>query len=77
MFKNAQKIWPLVLSATMGFLLAAIIFMPRMYAGEKNVYKVLREKINVLQQIISYVNHFYFDTVDMDKIMDGAFKGLM
>ena len=31
----------------------------------------------VMQQIISYVDHFYFDNVDMDKIMDGAFHGLM
>ena len=31
----------------------------------------------VMQQIISYVDHFYFDDVDMDKIMDGAFHGLM
>ena len=27
--------------------------------------------------MISYVNHFYFDSVDMEKIMDGAFRGLM
>ena len=51
--------------------------MPRAYSSNQNVYKVLREKINVLQQIISYVNHFYFDTVDMEKILDGAFHGLM
>ena len=77
MFKNFPKVWPLALSAVSGFLVAALLFTPKVYSSNQNVYKVLREKINVLQQIISYVNHFYFDTVDMDKIMDGAFHGLM
>ena len=77
MFKNFRQIGPLALSATMGFLLAAFLFIPKAYSSNQNVYKGLREKINVLQQIISYVNHFYFDSVDMDKVMDGAFHGLM
>ena len=77
MFHKLRQIWPLILSSFFGFLLAAFIFMPRAYSSNQNVYKVLREKINVLQQIISYVNHFYFDTVDMEKILDGAFHGLM
>ncbi len=77
MFKKLRQIWPLALSATMGFLLAAFLFIPRAYSSNQNVYKILREKINVLQQIISYVNHFYFDTVDMDKVMEADFFGLM
>lgn len=77
MFKKLQRVWPLMLSATCGFLLAAFLLTPKLYSSNQNVYKVLREKINVLQQIISYVNHFYFDTVDIDKVMDGAFHGLM
>ena len=77
MFNKFRQIWPLVLSATLGFLLATVLFVPRVYSSNQNIYRVLREKINVLQQIISYVNHFYFDTVNMDKVMDGAFHGLM
>ena len=77
MFNKLRQIWPLALSATLGFLLATVLFVPRVYSSNQNVYRVLRGKINVLQQIISYVNHFYFDTVDMDKVMDGAFHGLM
>ncbi|MBL51401.1 MAG: peptidase [Candidatus Marinimicrobia bacterium] len=77
MFKNFRRIWPLVISASFGFLLAAVLLTPKIYSSNQNVYRVLREKINVLQQIISYVNHFYFDTVDMNKVMDGAFHGLM
>ena len=78
MSKNqVNRIWPMVTSAIFGFIIAVIIFMPEAYSKNKSIYKILKNKIMVMQQIISYVDHFYFDTVDMDKIMDGAFHGLM
>ena len=77
MLQKLRQAWPLLLSSAFGFILATIIFLPKAHSSNQNVYKILREKINVLQQIISYVNHFYFDTVDMEKILDGSFHGLM
>jgi carboxyl-terminal processing protease len=77
MFQKLRQAWPLLLSSAFGFVLAAIIFTSNAFSSNQNVYKILREKVNVLQQIISYVNHFYFDTVDMEKILDGSFHGLM
>ena len=75
--KKSNRIWPLVTSAVFGFLFATLIFFPEAYSKNRNIYKILKNKIVVMQQIISYVDHFYFDIVDMDKIMDGAFHGLM
>ena len=75
--KNVTHIWPIVTSALFGFLFAMLVFMPEAYSKNKNIYRILKDKIMVMQQIISYVDHFYFDDVDMDKIMDGAFHGLM
>ena len=77
MIKKFSQIWPLALSASLGFLLALILFLPTLSAKDQNIYRVFRTKIKVLEQIISYVNHFYFDKIDFDKIMDGAFQGLM
>ena len=78
MFKTKTlRLWPLVTSAIFGFLLAFLLLMPEAYSKNKSIYKILKNKIVVMQQIISYVDHFYFDIVDMDKIMDGAFHGLM
>ena len=71
------RLWPMITSAIFGFLLAFLIFMPEAYSKNRNIYKILKDKIMVMQQIISYVDHFYFDVVDMNKIMDGAFHGLM
>ena len=69
--------WPLATSAIFGFLFAFLIFIPEAYSKNRSIYRILKDKIVVMQQIISYVDHFYFDIVDMDKIMDGAFHGLM
>jgi len=77
MFNVIRRIWPLVFSAFFGFLFAIFLFVPQISANNQNVYRVLRERMKSLEQIIRYVNHFYFDTVDFEKIMDGAFQGLM
>ena len=77
MYKKLRQIWPLALSATIGFILAVALFIPKAYSSNQNVYRVIKERINVLNQIIGYVNHFYFDAVDMANVMDGAFHGLM
>ena len=74
---KSNRIWPLATSALCGFLLAALIFLPEAYSKNRSIYRILKDKIVVMQQIISYVDHFYFDIVDMDKIMAGAFHGLM
>ena len=77
MINKLRQIWPLAVSGIVGFVIAAILFLPQVYPSNQNIYRIIRERINVLNQIIGYVNHFYFDAVDMEKIMDGAFHGLM
>ena len=72
-----RRMWPLVVSGLVGFLIALLLFSPKLYSSNQNIYRVIRERIGILNQIIGYVNHFYFDTVDMEKVMDGAFHGLM
>ena len=77
MFSFFRRVWPLVVSALLGFFFAIVLFLPELSARNKNAYRILKTKMKVLEQIISFVNHFYFDQVDFDKIMDGSFRGLM
>ena len=77
MIDKLRRIWPVAVSGIIGFLMATALILPQVYPSNQNIYRIIRERINVLNQIIGYVNHFYFDTVDMEKIMDGAFHGLM
>ena len=77
MFNFFKRVWPLGVSALLGFFFAIVLFLPELSARNKNAYRILKTKMKVLEQIISFVNHFYFDQVDFDKIMDGSFRGLM
>ena len=77
MIDKLRRVWPVAVSGIIGFLIATVLILPQVYPSNQNIYRIIRERINVLNQIIGYVNHFYFDTVDMEKIMDGAFHGLM
>ena len=77
MYNFFRRVWPLGVSALFGFLFALILFLPELSARNKNTYRILKTKMKVLEQIISFVNHFYFDQIDFDKVMDGSFRGLM
>ena len=77
MFNFFKRVWPLGVSALFGFLFALILLLPELSARNKNAYRILKTKMKVLEQIISFVNHFYFDQIDFDKVMDGSFRGLM
>ena len=77
MYTFFRRVWPLGVSALFGFLFALILLLPELNAKNKNAYRVLKTKMKVLEQIISFVNHFYFDQIDFDKVMDGSFRGLM
>ena len=41
--------------------------MPKAYSNNQNVYRVLQNKLKDLNQILGYLNHFYFDNVDHGK----------
>ena len=77
MIKFLRRIWPLGFSALLGFLFAIALLFPELSGKNQNTYRILKTKMKVLDQILSYVNHFYFDKVDFDKVMDGSFRGLM
>ena len=77
MYKFFRRVWPIGISALFGFLFALILLLPELSARNNNAYRILKTKMKVLEQIISFVNHFYFDQIDFDKVMDGSFRGLM
>ncbi len=77
MINKLRRLWPLALSAFIGFFIASVLLTPKVYSRNTNMYRILKEKMNILDQIIRYVNHFYFDKVDFEKTMDGAFQGFM
>ena len=61
-------------------IIAIIIAFPsvrNLYSATKDTYRVIENKFRIFNQIIQYVNEYYYDEVDIEKIWDGAFHGLM
>jgi len=42
----------------------------------KNPYSAIEGKFKVMNQILYYINQLYFEDVDMDELMEGAFQGI-
>ena len=49
----------------------------KVYSTQTNPYAIIEKKFKVMNQILYYVNQLYYEDVDMEAIMDGAFKGIM
>lgn len=54
-----------------------IPFSQKVYSSQTNPYAVIEKKFKVMNQILYYVNQLYYEDVDMESLMDGAFKGIM
>lgn len=49
----------------------------KLYSSQSNSYAIIEKKFKVMNQILYYVNQLYYEDVDMESLMDGAFKGIM
>ena len=71
-----KKLLPLLCA---GFVIIILItpFTRDLYSQGKDSYKIIRSKMQVLNQILQFINQYYFDTVELENLMEGAFKGIM
>jgi carboxyl-terminal processing protease len=61
-------------------IITIIITLPsvrHLYSATKDTYRIIENKFRIFNQMIQYVNEYYYDDVDLDKIWDGAFHGFM
>jgi len=70
---NRLKRVTILALAVVIFIATGAFVAPVFYAKAVNIY----EKIRVLNEIISIVNENYVESVDWDRVMDGAFNGLL
>tara|TARA_B100000902_G_scaffold52502_1_gene59242 strand:+ start:492 stop:1439 length:948 start_codon:yes stop_codon:yes gene_type:complete len=59
------------------FVMVMIPLSQKVYSSQTNPYAVIEKKFKVMNQILYYVNQLYYEDVDMESLMDGAFKGIM
>ncbi len=74
MKKIIFKRTPLILTIVMVAILSIIPLSQLLYS--KNPYNAIEKKFRILNQILYYINQLYFEDVDMDQLMEGAFHGI-
>lgn len=63
-----------------GVVIVILITLPAshlLFSKQKNAYAAIESKLKVMNQILYYVNQLYYEDVDMNDLMDGAFRGIM
>ena len=76
MKRTKHLIWTGLVGIVAG-LLIALPLTQSLYSKQNNAYAVIESKFKVMNQILYYVNQLYYDDVDMELLMDGAFSGIM
>jgi len=77
MIKIKSKKLLSLLGAAIVIIILVAPFSHNLYSQGKDSYKIIRSKMQVLNQILQFINQYYFDTIELDKLMEGAFKGMM
>jgi len=57
--------------------MVALPISQKLYSNQTNPYAIIEKKFKVMNQILYYVNQLYYEDIDMEELMDGAFKGIM
>ncbi|MBU0529630.1 S41 family peptidase [bacterium] len=57
--------------------LILIVFIHNTYTQKRDVNNTVKNKLNTLLSVLHYINEDYFETVELDKLMDGAIRGVM
>tara|TARA_B110000003_G_scaffold176425_1_gene175909 strand:- start:3723 stop:5351 length:1629 start_codon:yes stop_codon:yes gene_type:complete len=65
------------LLALFAFVMVMMPLSQKLYSNQTNPYAIIEKKFKVMNQILYYVNQLYYEEVDMELLMDGAFKGIM
>tara|TARA_B100001250_G_scaffold325402_1_gene289187 strand:- start:3712 stop:5328 length:1617 start_codon:yes stop_codon:yes gene_type:complete len=73
---SINRVWGLLL-IIFASLMIMLPITQKLYSNQTNPYAIIQEKFKVMTQILSYINQLYYEDVDMEELMDGAFKGIM
>jgi carboxyl-terminal processing protease len=58
-------------------ILIALALVITLYSQNRNQYRQSKENLHTLSEILYYLNQDYFEPVDIDQLMEGAFEGIM
>jgi len=68
---------PIISTSVLILSLILVILLYDVYSQKRNNYGAIKNKLNVLVNVLNYINEDYFEPVELDKLMDGAISGVL
>ena len=68
---------PIISISVIIILLIVVVLFYNTYIQKHDKYGTVKNKLNVLVNVLNYINDDYFEPVELDKLMDGAISGVL
>ena len=68
---------PIISTCAIIFFLILVVFLHNVYTQKRYEKSAIKTKLNTLVSVLHYINEDYFETVELDKLMDGAIRGVL
>ena len=68
---------PIISTIVLILSLILVILLYDAYSQKRDTHSAVKNKLNVLVNVLNYINEDYFEPVELDKLMDGAISGVL
>ena len=68
---------PIILTGIIIVSLILIVFLYNIYSQKRDEYRAVKNKLNVLVNVLNYIDEDYFEPVELEKLIDGAIGGVL
>lgn len=68
---------PIISTSAIILSLILVVFLHNVYTQKHTENSAIKTKLNTLLSVLHYINEDYFETVELDKLMDGAIRGVL
>ena len=76
-FKQFSFHKPIISTGAIILSLILVVFLHNIYTQKRDENRTIKKKLNTLLTVLHYINEDYFETVELDKLMDGAIRGVL
>ena len=68
---------PILSTSVIIISLILVIFLYNIYSQKHAEHNAVKNKLNVLVNVLNYINEDYFEPVELNELMDGAISGVL
>lgn len=68
---------PIISTSVIILSLILVVFLHSIYTQKRDEKNAVKTKLNTLLSVLHYINEDYFEAVELDKLMDGAIRGVL